>query len=277
MESNDEAALTMQTTPRSGLARAFSLAFVALAALLLWRFFGPHTLPSLVESLDADAQHLWRYPYFEFGRLAVTPSFLTKSLFFLLFLALVSRSVRRSLRARLLAHNTMDRSKAYAVAQVASYLVFFFGLMAGVEAAGLDLSAFAVFGGALGIGIGFGLQSVANNFISGLVLLADGAVKVGDRIEIGDLVGNVVRIGARATWVETNGSRVVVVPNSELASKALTNWTANERRTRFSLIVGVPYECDLHKAIELLLKAANRHPETLAHPPSEVACTDFAS
>ncbi|MEZ5361429.1 MAG: mechanosensitive ion channel [Bryobacterales bacterium] len=168
--------------------------------------------------LDDDAKRLWRYPYFEFGRLAVTPSFLTKSLFFLLFLAIVSRGVRRSLQKRLEAHGAMDRSKAYAVAQVASYLVFFFGLMAGVEAAGLDLSTFAVFGGAIGIGIGFGLQSIANNFISGLVLLADGAVKVGDRIEIGNLIGNVIRIGPRATWVETNGSRVVVVPNPVMSA-----------------------------------------------------------
>ncbi|MBI1356559.1 MAG: mechanosensitive ion channel [Acidobacteria bacterium] len=256
--------------------KAFVFAFLVLCLLLFWRFHGPEGWPALVSVIDDNAERLWTYPYFKFGRLSITPAFLTKSFVFLLAMALLSSGARRFFEARFLRRFPLDRGRSYALAQFVGYGVFVMGLMVGVEAAGLDLTTLTVFGGALGLGLGFGLQTVANNFVSGLVLLTDGAIKVGDRIEVGDLVGNVTRIGPRATWIETNGSRVVIVPNSELVSGRVINWTANNPRVRFSLIVGVPYDSDLRKAQSVLVDVARKHPKTLSTPPPEVVCIDFA-
>ena len=131
-------------------------------------------------------------------------------------MVLLSRLVRHLLRTRVLARTKLDLGQQYAIARIASYVVMVLGLLISVETLGVKLSSLAVIAGALGVGIGFGLQNIVSNFVSGLVILAERPIQIGDRIDLGNnTVGKVVRIGARATHVLTNDNIMVIVPNSE--------------------------------------------------------------
>lgn len=214
-------------------------------------------------------------PYFQVGELSISPFFLIQVVVFLLVLVIASRFVDRLLRTRVLIRTAMDPGQRYAVSRFASYAVFVVGLVVGLQSLGVNLNTLTVFGGALGIGIGFGLQNLTNNFVSGLILLAERPVKVGDRVEVDGLNGDVVRIGARSTWVRTNDNVVIIIPNSDFTENRVTNWTAHERRVRFSVPVGVSYASDPEKVKEILMAAAVEHPDVLAKPLPDVIFLGF--
>ena len=129
--------------------------------------------------------------------------------------------------------------------------------------------------GAVGIGIGFGLQSIANNFISGLVILFERPVKVGDRIQVGGVTGDVVRIGARATTVKTNDNIDIIVPNSEFISSQVINWSHSDREVRLHVPVGVSYSSNPEEVQKILLDVAAVQPGVLKSPAPEVLFTEF--
>ena len=136
--------------------------------------------------------------FFNIGNLPVTPLFVLKAIVYLTLLSLSSHLVRKILRDRILTGTSLDEGLKYALSVSAGYLVFFVGATIGLQSLGLDLSSIAFLGGAVGLGIGVGLQAIVNNFISGLILLAERPIKVGNRVEIEDLTGDVVQIAARA-------------------------------------------------------------------------------
>ena len=123
-----------------------------------------------------------------------------------------------------------------------------------------------VLAGAFGVGIGFGLQSVVNNFVSGLILLFERPIHVGDTIEVGDLLGEVRRIGIRASIVRTWQGAEIIVPNAQLITEQVTNWTLSDRLRRIDLPVGVNYGAEPKKVIELLEGVARAHPKVLPDP-----------
>ena len=129
---------------------------------------------------------------------------------------------------------------------------------------GLNVTSLAFLGGAVGIGVGLGLQNIASNFASGLILLLERPIKVGDRIEVGNLNGDVVRIGGRSTWVRTNDNLIIIVPNAEFTTGRVTNWTANDRRVRFSFPVGVAYGWYPEQVRTILLALAAEHADVLS-------------
>ena len=147
--------------------------------------------------------------------------------------------------------------------------------MIGLESAGLNLSSLAFLTGTIGVGVGFGLQNIVNNFVSGLILLVERPIKVGDRVEIGDLAGDIVRIAARSTWVRTNDNVVIIVPNSDFISNRVTNWTANDRRVRISLPLGVSYASDPAVVREILLSVVKAQREILDDPGPDVIFLGF--
>ena len=118
-------------------------------------------------------------------------------------------------------------STAQSVSTIIRYIFLVVGLMVIVQTAGIDLSALSILAGALGVGIGFGLQNITNNFISGIIILFEQPIKLGDRIEVGDIKGDVLKISARATTVVTNDNISVIVPNSEFISSTFINWSHN--------------------------------------------------
>ncbi len=136
----------------------------------------------------------------------------------------------------------------------------------GISALGLDLSNLAIVAGALSVGIGFGLQNVVNNFVSGLILLVERPVQVGDWVVVGDKQGYVRRIKVRATEIQTFDRASVFVPNSQLISEAVTNWTYADKMGRVIIPVGVAYGTELRTVMKILTEIGQSHPEVLKQP-----------
>jgi potassium efflux system protein len=130
----------------------------------------------------------------------------------------------------------------------------------------MDLSKVTVLAGAFGVGIGFGLQSVVNNFVCGLILLFERPIHVGDTIEVGDLLGEVRRIGFRASTVRTRQGADIIIPNAQFITANVTNWTYSDRLRRIDVAVGVNYASAPNQVIELLKKVAGAHPQALKTP-----------
>jgi small-conductance mechanosensitive channel len=252
-----------------------SAVLVSLGAILVvWRRYDLSSWPPF-KTVGEYADRLLNVAYFNIGNLPVTPLFLLKVAAFLLLLGLGARVVRKIMRQRVLVHTSMDEGLQYSVAVGAGYLFFIVGLVVGLQSLGLNLTSIAFLGGAVGIGVGVGLQPVVNNFVSGLILLVERPIKVGDRIEIAELAGDVVKIAARSTWVRTNDNVVIIVPNSEFTTQRVTNWTANDRRVRVSLPVGTSYSSDPEQVRKLLLAAAREHADVLSDPAPDVVFTGF--
>ncbi len=214
-------------------------------------------------------------PYFYIGELPVTPWLLLRTFLYLLLLGLFSGAVRRFLRDRVLTHTSLDPGQRYAFGRVAGYLILFLGIVVGLQSEGVNLNSLLLVGGAVGIGIGFGLQNVANNFIAGLILLVERPIKVGDRVEVESINGDVVRILARSTWIRTNDNVVIIVPNSQLTENRVINWTANDRRVRFPVPFGVSYGSDPNRVREVATGVAVQVPGVLADPAVDVIFTGF--
>jgi small-conductance mechanosensitive channel len=215
------------------------------------------------------------WPLLKIGLLNITSFFILKVVIFLSLLALLSHLTMTVLRRRILVHTPLALNQQYAVSRVLSYLVFLFGLFVGVQSIGLDLSSLVVVGGALGVGVGLGLQSVVTNFVAGLILLFEQPIRLGDRIEVGETYGDVVRMRGRSTWVRTNDNVVIIVPNAEFINNRVTNWTANDRNVRLSMEVGVSYSANPETVRDLLLAVARNNPDVLSNPSPEVVFKDF--
>ena len=190
------------------------------------------------------AWDLWTHPLISLGAMPITPLFLVKALAFLICLTFVASVGRRFLKSRILAKTSIEPGLQYAIEVGAGYFIFIFGLIVGLQSVGLNLSSLAFLTGIIGVGIGFGTQNIMNNFVSGLILLVERPIKVGDRIEVGDLSGDIIRIAARSTWVKTNDNVVIIVPNADFIANRVTNWTANDRRVRIRVPLGVGYSSD---------------------------------
>jgi small-conductance mechanosensitive channel len=144
-----------------------------------------------------------------------------------------------------------------------------------VSYAGLDITNLAIVAGALSVGIGFGLQSIVNNFVSGLILLIERPIKVGDRIVVGDQQGLVRRISVRATEIETFDRASLIVPNSELITGRVLNWTHRDSLAAVNVKVGVGYTSDPDQVIAILMKCAEDHPDVLRMPAPNAALESF--
>jgi small-conductance mechanosensitive channel len=187
----------------------------------------------------------------------------------------LSSGTKRFLFNRLLAQSGLDRSLQYAIAQVVSNIVLVVGIFFVLENAGIHLAALAVFAGAVGVGLGFGLQNIASNFISGLVILAERPIAIGDRVEVAGIAGQVEHIRARSTVIRTNDNIMMIVPNTKFIDSPVTNWTYGDRRVRFRIPVGVAYGSDVNKVRDTLLTIAGENPHTLKEPAPSVFLERF--
>ncbi len=218
---------------------------------------------------------LWSQPLFMLGTLPVTALFLLKAATFLIVLGVAARLGRTFLKSRILSRTSIDAGLQYAIQVGVGYFIFIFGLIIGLQTVGVDLSSLAFITGIIGVGVGFGLQNIINNFVSGLILLVERPIKVGDRIEVGQLNGDVVRIGARSTWVRTNDNIVIIVPNADFITSQVTNWTANDRRVRIRVPLGVSYSSNPEEVRRLLLAAAQSRSDILSDPAPDVIFSGF--
>ena len=162
-----------------------------------------------------------------------------------------------------------------AVSVTVRYFITTLGIILALSAVGIDLSQFGLVAGALGVGIGFGMQNIVNNFISGLILIYERPIEVGDTIEVGNLLGQVNNIGIRASNVRTYDGSEVVVPNANLISNELINWTLSDNKRRIDLRIGVAYGSDPNKVIELLKSVPMSHENVLKEPEPAVYFNEF--
>lgn len=176
---------------------------------------------------------------------------------------------------RFLARSGLDRSLRYAIAQIVSNIVLIVGIFIVLDNAGIHLGALTVFAGAVGVGVGFGLQNIASNFISGLVILAERPITIGDRVEVAGIAGQVKEIRARSTVILTNDNIAMIVPNTKFIDSPVTNWTYSDPRVRFHVPVGVAYGSDLEKVRDALIAAACEHPAALKQPEPGVFLRQF--
>ena len=187
----------------------------------------------------------------------------------ILFIALLflTRITQRWLREHVLAQDRMDAGVANSVDLAVGYVGVSVAVLMAVSYAGLDVTNLAIVAGALSVGIGFGLQSVVNNFVSGLILLAERPIKVGDWIVVGDQQGNVRRISVRSTEIETFDRASLIVPNSELISGRVLNWTHRNMLGRVVIKVSTDMKASPKAVIEILEKAARGQPNVQEKPP----------
>ena len=189
----------------------------------------------------------------------------------------ISSRTKRFLFTRFLAQSGLDRSLQYAISQLVSNVVLVVGIFIVLENTGIHLGALTVFAGAVGVGVGFGLQNIASNFISGLVILAERPITIGDRVEVAGVAGQVQQIRARSTVILTNDNIAMIVPNTKFIDSPVTNWTYSDPRVRFRLPIGVAYGSDVNKVRDALIAAAREHPATLSEPPPTAYLEKFGN
>jgi potassium-dependent mechanosensitive channel len=170
---------------------------------------------------------------------------------------------------------TLPRGVPYALSTLTRYTLLLVGFLLSLGTLGLDLTRITVLLSAFGLGIGFGLQQIMNNFFSGLILLFERPVKVGDSIQLGDLGGDVLRIGMRSSTLRTSQGAEVIVPNSKILEEKVTNWTLSDRRRRIDLDVGVTGDTDPERIISLFLDVARRDRRVSGNPPPEALLVRF--
>jgi potassium efflux system protein len=190
---------------------------------------------------------------------------------------LTSVGVRALLSEEVLPRKQIDRGVGDAMQTLVHYAIVVIGIALALSALGIRLEALAIVIGALGVGIGFGLQNIVNNFVSGLILLFERPVRAGDTVVIGGEWGMIRSIGLRSTVLSVYDGSEVVVPNGELVSQRVTNWTLTSGRNRIIVEVGVAYGSDIEKVFEILSAAASEHPAVLSDPAPQILFAGFGS
>jgi small-conductance mechanosensitive channel len=223
-----------------------------------------------------DVLHMLTQPFFKLGGNEVSLMTLVQIIASVVLVILLARLVRRVLRERVLARTKLDLGQQYAIARIAGYVVLALGLLIVLQTAGINLTSLAVVAGALGIGIGFGLQNIVNNFVSGLIILTERPIQIGNRVEVGGTAGEVIRIGARSTTIVTNDNIVLIIPNAEFVSGRVVNWDhGGDPRVRFRIPVGVSYGSEPRIVEKLLLEVADANEHVLKDPPPKVIFNEF--
>ena len=209
------------------------------------------------------------------GGLQVT---LWSVLYFLILLFLlfyVTAKIRKWIVYDLLSQSKIDIGIRIAVGTIIRYIVLVIGIIVFLQSAGINLSAITVLAGALGVGIGFGLQNITNNFVSGIIILFERPIKVGDRIQLGDVSGDVVNISMRSTTIVTNDNISIIVPNSDFISSKVINWSHTDRNIRFNFPIGVSYNEDPQEVKKLLLEVVDENKGVLIKPEPDVLFKGF--
>ncbi|WP_158083152.1 mechanosensitive ion channel family protein [Methyloprofundus sedimenti] len=216
---------------------------------------------NVLGSLKTDVIAWWIEPLFQIGDTPVSAFGLVRVILIIIFASIVSAMFQRLL-LRIAERKDMEGSRAsalYTVGRLAHYLILLIGIIIALSSIGLDFTNLALVAGALSVGIGFGLQSIVNNFVSGLILLFEGTLKVGDFIEIESGVTGLVKgINVRSTLINTNDNVDMIVPNSVLVSNRVTNWTLREVNRRIHVPFGVAYGTDKNLVKKAVLEAASR-------------------
>jgi potassium efflux system protein len=245
------------------------LAFLFWLNLLL-NFFG--LVPLVISTAEAVLNE-----NLAIGSFSITPGHILAFLIAVWASFLVSKFLRFLLEEDVYHHFNLARGIPYAISTILHYLVLLLGFFIALGALGIDLTKVTLLAGAFTVGIGFGLQNVINNFVSGLILLFERPIKVGDVIEAGGNVGEVSRIGIRASVIRTADGSEVIVPNGSLISSQVTNWTFSDRQRAVEISVNVAGGADSQRVVELLKRTATAQSGVSIDPLPQVYVTNFSA
>lgn len=215
-------------------------------------------------------QDIFSYSLVSLGESKLTIGLILTLIVSFVALFIITEWIRRLLVNKVLSRYQIDSGTRSSIGMIVKYVLILAGVFSILQTNGVDLSAFGILAGALGVGIGFGLQNITNNFISGLIILFEQPIKVGDRIEVGDVSGDVIRISARSTTIVTNDNITIIVPNSQFIDSPVINWSHNDRNIRFNFPVGVSYKENPEKIKGILIEAAKENSGVLNTPPPDV-------
>ena len=228
-----------------------------------------------IQDIIDFVKSIWDVSIITLGKSHLTLGSLLIVLILLILLITLSAKLKNWLVGLLVARREVEIGTGQAIGSIIRYMVIAIGVVVILQSTGVDLSSFTFLAGALGIGVGFGLQNIAGNIVSGLIILIERPIKVGDRIELGTITGDVLRISLRATIVRTNDNIDIIVPNSEFISSRVINWSYTNRDVRFSIPVGVSYNADPDTVMGILLNVAAEHPGVLKNPEPEIILQEF--
>jgi small-conductance mechanosensitive channel len=219
----------------------------------------------------------WSYQLTGSAQEPITPGKIVTALVMFVIGYFVAGAVSRVLGARVFPRMRLEEGAAHAFQSLIFYLLLLIAFLTALRTVQIPLTAFAVLGGALAIGVGFGSQNVVSNFISGLILLAERPIKLGDLIEVEGVYGSVERIGLRSTRVRTGDNIHIIVPNLSFLEKNVINWTHTDPRVRITVTVGVVYGSPTREVERLILQALEEHPRVLPDPRPLVLFRDFGN
>ncbi|MEI6428606.1 MAG: mechanosensitive ion channel domain-containing protein [Pseudanabaena sp. ELA607] len=210
---------------------------------------------------------LFDAPLLTLGDYNLSLEVIAKALIDFALVFLIARVGKITFKNIILSRLGLDLGSRESLSTIVSYLLVIAGCLVSLQLLGINLSSLTVVGGALGLGIGVGLQNIANNFASGILLLFERSIKVGDFIELEDLSGIVEEISIRSATLRTNDGVSVIVPNSHFLENRVVNWSYKDHRSRIQISIDVPDYIDPLVIVECLISAARRHPDVLSSPP----------
>jgi small-conductance mechanosensitive channel len=258
---------------QAGVIERWAQRLLIAFACFLWLDINLY-LFTLRSNVGSTLQSMLQHPI-GFGKVQVTLGG-TLSLFLFLFFGYAIANIASFILGKILLPKLALRGgMAYAISRFTYYVLLGVLFFAGLANTGLELNKFTVVTGALGLGVGFGLQNIINNFASGLIILFERPIRIGDTVEIGGVSGIVRRIGARSSTVLTFQGAEVILPNSNLLSNQVTNWTLSSTRRLVEIPVRVSYGTDPALALKLLMEIATSNPHVLAHPRPETLFLGF--
>jgi len=255
------------TFSQSGWLAPFERSF----AMLVWSVVALHilgVLPEVIDFLEAIS--------FSIGKQKLNLWLMLQGAATVLATVLVALWIGGLVEARLMRSTGLDANLQVVFARLARALLMVLAVLIGLPLVGIDLTTLSVFGGALGVGIGFGLQKIASSYVSGFIILLDRSIRLGNVIAVGNDRGQVTQITTRYTVLKSMTGVEVIVPNEVLISSVVLNESLSDPRIRVALQVQIGYECDVEQAMRIILEAAQAQPRVLADPPAKAFLTAFA-
>jgi len=241
-----------------------------LITALIWLVLGLHLLgwlPGLLSAMDSLA--------IDFGTLRVSLLATVKLVFLLGLLVILAMWLSKIIDSRVAQFSFLSAGAATGLAKVSKFVVITVAFLFVLNLVGIDLTAITVFGGALGVGLGFGLQRIASNFISGFILVFDGSIRPGDVISIGTKFGWVEALNARYVVVRNRDGVDTLIPNENLITTEVINWSYSDPNVRVKIPVSVSYSDDVERAMEIMLEIAGEHPRVLDEPAPSCRLIEF--
>ncbi len=212
-----------------------------------------------------------KYRLIEWGEYELTVS----SLVTFIAVLMVMFAISRGLRGAIYRVTKLEDSKKFSISKLSNYVIGFFTILIGMNVLGINISILTAGSAALLVGVGFGLQNLFNDFVSGIILLVDATLKVGDVIEVNGMIYRVEQINFRTTTVVGRNENFVIMPNSQLTANNLINWTHSGVSSRFRVDIGVDYGTDVPTIMNILKVAASKHTKVLPTPEPFVRFEDY--